>query len=191
MPLGDPSAEPATARKRQMPRRRDTRFFVPGTRLPDGLPSWFHTQDHNGDGQISMAEYSPEVTATSMASFHRYDRNGDGVVTVEECTRNTSRAKAVTTTPARQTPSALKASPPPPPKKAAAPATDSANKGSSNRSNSRSLMQYDKDADGKISEAEAPSFLKRYFTRYDKDGDGFLTTPELDALRSRFRSRDR
>ncbi|MFV1966638.1 MAG: hypothetical protein ACC628_14535 [Pirellulaceae bacterium] len=71
-------------RTRQVKRRRDSKFFVPEDRLPSGLPTWFHTQDRDGDGQITMAEYSPEVTAATVAIFRRYDTNGDGVITSGE-----------------------------------------------------------------------------------------------------------
>lgn len=65
-------------------RRRDTKFFVPTGRLPAGLPAWFYTQDKDGDGQITLAEYSNEVTASSLAEFKKFDRDGDGVVTTDE-----------------------------------------------------------------------------------------------------------
>jgi hypothetical protein len=39
-------------------KRRTYRFTPPAERLPTGLPSWFKSRDANGDGQVSMSEYS-------------------------------------------------------------------------------------------------------------------------------------
>lgn len=77
----DPTAAPAPA----TPRRRDLKFFVPASRLPPNLPSWFHARDKDGDGQISMAEYAESMTPAALAEFNRLDRNGDGVITAAEC----------------------------------------------------------------------------------------------------------
>jgi hypothetical protein len=75
---------PAADASRPANRRRDLKFFIPANRLPAGLPSWFHAQDKDGDGQITLAEYSASLTASSLAEFNRYDRNRDGVITSDE-----------------------------------------------------------------------------------------------------------
>jgi hypothetical protein len=54
-------------------------------RLPDGLPDWFARKDVNGDGQVTMSEYSSEWSAEKAREFTRYDLNGDGIVTPQEC----------------------------------------------------------------------------------------------------------
>jgi hypothetical protein len=73
-------------------RRRDLRFFVPKQRLPKGLPSWFVARDTNGDGQLTLAEFSSSPTSADLQRFGTFDANGDGVITAAECTRSTKRA---------------------------------------------------------------------------------------------------
>lgn len=60
------------------------RFLAPAERLPSGLPDWFTRNDGNGDGQISMAEFSTSWDDQRAAEFTRWDRNGDGLVTPKE-----------------------------------------------------------------------------------------------------------
>jgi Ca2+-binding EF-hand superfamily protein len=61
------------------------RILSPIERLPEGLPDWFARNDANGDGQISMAEFTRDWTPTKAAEYSRYDLNGDGMVTTDEC----------------------------------------------------------------------------------------------------------
>ncbi len=72
--------------------RRATRFFVPRSQLPRGLPPWFIQRDTNGDGQLTLAEYAPNATRSLVLEFTRYDRNRDGVVTAQECARGPGKA---------------------------------------------------------------------------------------------------
>lgn len=62
------------------------RFLAPIERLPQGLPDWFVRSDANGDGQVSMGEFSPSYDDAKAAEFARWDRNGDGLVTSREAT---------------------------------------------------------------------------------------------------------
>jgi Ca2+-binding EF-hand superfamily protein len=87
------AASPPAASARRVNRRQDLKFFVPASRLPGNLPSWFHSQDRDGDGQITLAEYAPTVTNATIAEFRRYDRNGDGLITADECARRTKGAR--------------------------------------------------------------------------------------------------
>jgi len=66
---------------------RQARYFVPRTRLPQGLPAWFSLRDADGDAQLTMAEFAPKATQSELDDFARYDWNGDGVVTAQECVR--------------------------------------------------------------------------------------------------------
>jgi Ca2+-binding EF-hand superfamily protein len=59
------------------------RILSPTERLPEGLPDWFRN-DANGDGQISMPEFSHDWTTEQAAKFARYDLNGDGIITPQE-----------------------------------------------------------------------------------------------------------
>lgn len=60
------------------------RFVTPKSRLA-GLPEWFSARDMNGDGQLTVAEYTPGSEESLLAQFNRYDRNKDGVLTPQEC----------------------------------------------------------------------------------------------------------
>lgn len=65
--------------------KRSYRALAPAERFPKGLPDWFTQKDTNGDGQVSMAEYSSAWTDESAAEFAKYDLNNDGVITADEC----------------------------------------------------------------------------------------------------------
>lgn len=47
------------------------------------------------------------------------------------------------------------------------------------------LMQFDKDADGKVSKEEAPERMRGFFDRLDGDADGFIDSSEVEAMRNR------
>lgn len=61
--------------------RRDLKYFAA---LPAGVPSWFVDRDSDGDGQLSLAEFSPKLLKSEIAEFHRHDSNQDGIVTAKE-----------------------------------------------------------------------------------------------------------
>lgn len=65
--------------------RKSYRFLTPTERLPEKLPDWFPDRDDNGDGQVSMAEYTGLWSESKAAEFAGYDLNGDGVITPAEC----------------------------------------------------------------------------------------------------------
>ena len=47
--------------------------------------SWrFASKDANGDGQVSMSEYTSAWTDRTAAEFQRYDKDNDGMITPEE-----------------------------------------------------------------------------------------------------------
>jgi len=49
-----------------------------------GVPRWFPALDRNGDGQVSLAEFAPNMSPASLALFGRLDKNGDGFITPDE-----------------------------------------------------------------------------------------------------------
>jgi Ca2+-binding EF-hand superfamily protein len=70
-------AKPAAKKLNRFPTGRE--------RLPKGLPDWFLEKDKNGDGQITMAQFTDEWTPEKLAEFARYDLNHDGIITAAEC----------------------------------------------------------------------------------------------------------
>ncbi|NUQ62646.1 MAG: hypothetical protein HUU20_09165 [Pirellulales bacterium] len=85
-----PSAESAatppdsSAEQPDGPQRRDTKFYVPASRLPSGLPASFLARDADGDGQLTLAEFAPKKSKAELDEFARLDRNSDGVITAAE-----------------------------------------------------------------------------------------------------------
>jgi len=65
--------------------RKFYRALSPTERLPEGLPEWFPRKDKDGDGQVSMAEFSDSWTNEKAAEFSKYDVNNDGYITPAEC----------------------------------------------------------------------------------------------------------
>ncbi|GHT27399.1 hypothetical protein FACS18942_06670 [Planctomycetales bacterium] len=49
-----------------------------------GVPAWFIVRDKNGDGQVSMTEFAPTLSAPSLALFGRLDKDGDGFIVPDE-----------------------------------------------------------------------------------------------------------
>jgi Ca2+-binding EF-hand superfamily protein len=68
-------------------KRRTYRFTRPADRLPATLPSWFKSRDTNGDGQVSMSEYSRSWSTSAVSEFRRYDQNDDGIITAKEAAK--------------------------------------------------------------------------------------------------------
>lgn len=68
-------------------KRKSYRFSRAADRLPTGLPSWFKSRDTNGDGQVSMSEYSGSWSAGTVSEFRRYDLNDDGFITAKEAAK--------------------------------------------------------------------------------------------------------
>lgn len=65
--------------------RKPYRFLTPAERLPAGLPDWFARKDANGDGQVTLAEFSDSLSDEVVAEFSKYDLNNDGAITPQEC----------------------------------------------------------------------------------------------------------
>ena len=62
-------------------RRRDTKYVAS---LPAGVPPWFFQRDSDGDGQLTLSEYSPKLLRSEIDDFNRYDANRDGILTAQE-----------------------------------------------------------------------------------------------------------
>jgi hypothetical protein len=88
------SASATSGKSSQRIRKGNRKFTVPQTRLPKGLPSWFLARDADGDAQVTLAEYAPDVSRSALLEFTRYDANSDGVITAQEALRS-PRARVI------------------------------------------------------------------------------------------------
>src|SRR5262249_25458064 len=68
-------------------KRHSYRFSSAADKLPTGLPPWFKSRDTNGDGQVSLSEYSRTMSESVVSEFRRYDLNDDGIITAKEAAR--------------------------------------------------------------------------------------------------------
>ena len=60
------------------------REFAPSANETAGIPRWFLVRDANGDGQLTLREFSPTLSLESTAFFGRLDADSDGLVTPDE-----------------------------------------------------------------------------------------------------------
>ena len=86
-PLANHAAVARGPGEPQQPPKPPRRFFVPAKRLPNGLAEWFRNSDADGDGQVTMAEFSSQWTPAEANEFSFYDQNGDGIITAAESLR--------------------------------------------------------------------------------------------------------
>jgi hypothetical protein len=73
--------------------RKSFRIKTPTERFPKGLPDWFARSDADGDGQVSMAEYSVTWNDAKAAEYAKLDTNEDGFVTVAEAMASVNGGK--------------------------------------------------------------------------------------------------
>lgn len=143
-PDDEPAETTDEAKSGSQKRPGDRKYFVSPSRLPPGLPDWFLKRDADGDGQLTLAEYSESGSASADKEFAGYDRNRDGLITPREVVGGSSQpnrtkrppatAPAPPPTPATDTttppPAATEPAPQPPATETApqSPATESAPK---------------------------------------------------------------
>lgn len=73
---GDPMERIITNGKRKSYRFKSTK---------DRSNNWrFSSRDANGDGQVSMSEFSRTWNERTASEFLRYDKDGDGMITAAE-----------------------------------------------------------------------------------------------------------
>lgn len=59
-------------------------YYTPKSRLPSGVDDWFLETDADGDGQITMREFTAHLSEGDVTRFASLDPDGDGVVTAAE-----------------------------------------------------------------------------------------------------------
>ena len=80
-----PSSDADVDSTDKLPRKYpDAPFHVPAKERLNSLPNWFSQRDKNGDGQLSLAEFSPNRSRESVKAFQKLDTNRDGLVTPQE-----------------------------------------------------------------------------------------------------------
>ena len=60
------------------------REFAASESQTAGVPPWFLLRDVNGDGQLSLREFAPNLSLDATAFFGRLDADSDGLVTPDE-----------------------------------------------------------------------------------------------------------
>lgn len=88
-------------------------YYTPRSRLPSGVDEWFLETDGDGDGQITMREFTAHLSEGDVTRFASLDPNGDGVVTAAEYAVAKSKEPA-TETPADGSPMEAPGMPPMP-----------------------------------------------------------------------------
>jgi len=81
----------ASTSGKESDKRHTYRFSKAADHLPSGLPGWFKSKDANGDGQVSMSEYSRSWSKSTVSEFRKYDLNDDGIVTAKEAAKPESK----------------------------------------------------------------------------------------------------
>jgi Ca2+-binding EF-hand superfamily protein len=89
-PIDDATYEEITA-SRQIPAIRK---YDAAPETLRGVPAWFIVRDRDGDGQVSLKEFAPSLSAASLALFGRLDKNGDGFITPDEVRPPTANKNA-------------------------------------------------------------------------------------------------
>ncbi len=130
-------------------------------KLPEGMPGFFADKDANGDGQVTMAEYSSEWNEEVIAEYFRSDLNGDGTITSAEAMRAVEQGASSTTTTMAST--------------VASEGSTSGEEASSSSATAASAIP------GKLDD-KLVTYAKRIIDRYDKNKDQALTASEWESM---------
>jgi Ca2+-binding EF-hand superfamily protein len=135
--------------------QRSYRIVAAIERLPAGLPDWFARNDADGDGQISMSEFSASWTDSVFDEFDQFDLNQDGLITPQECLKAGERGMSLGDS------------------VASAPSDDSSSSSGSSASSSSSPSVSIEGLDPRY-----VAYYKKLFEKYDSNGDGKLGPDE-------------
>ena len=125
--------------------------------LPEGLPGFFTDKDGNGDGQVTMAEFSDNWNESVVAEFFSSDLNTDGVITVDEAIRAVEMGGSESSS-------------------MTAVSTDAGSE-----SGSTSTAASSPAATGQLDE-KLVTYAKRIIERNDKNKDNALTASEWESM---------
>ena len=160
------------------------RVVAPVERLPEGLPDWFYRNDADGDGQISMAEFSATWTEAVLEDFYQFDLNRDGLITPEEALRAKAagavRGSAVSAAESNEASSRSRGATPDSAAADAGPASQDDGPPIDPRylEHSRGVIaKYDANGDGVMTEDEWVN-MSRNPAAADVNGDGKITVEE-------------
>lgn len=142
-----------------------------------GLPDWFARSDANNDGQVMMAEYSPNWNADKVAEFAKFDLNSDGIVTSRECLSALKNSGKTTTTIASTTTSSTSSSGSGEIVSKIGDSKEAARKAWAERQ----VAKYDKNKDGQLTVDEWSSMAMKPKEGTDANKDGVITTEEYAA----------
>ncbi|TWU48129.1 EF-hand domain-containing protein [Rubripirellula reticaptiva] len=134
-----------------------------GRKAPEGLPGYFTDKDANGDGQISMAEFTTEWNDDAVAEFFDSDFNRDGVITTDEALR------AVEQGPVSKLLASMSGS-------------SAGSSGSSSATGSSSGDGAAAAASGGNADPKYVKVVQRIVQRYDSNNDGTLTASEWEKM---------
>ena len=164
------SSRSSSRDRRSEPEARQSYRVTSGSeRLPDDLPRWFSEQDANGDGQVTMAEYSKSWTEKIVTEFTQFDHNGDGIITFNE----TSSEGASRTAPAES-------------ERGDRSDDERRTESREKPKSSSSSKEPSKKEPSKASAADSDKYLKfaeGYIKRYDTNKNGSLTKDEWSKMR--------
>lgn len=146
-----------------------------------GLPDFFARSDVNGDGQVTMNEFSSSWNAETLAEFQKWDLNGDGVILPGECiaalaggarvSEMTAGGSAAVSSDASKTAEPTSAS-------------RSAPGGPELEWAKRQIGKYDSNGDAQLTANEWKAMLVDP-SAADTNGDGVITAEEYAAFRAK------
>ena len=67
------------------------REYAPAPADMLGVPVWFIARDVNGDGQLTLREFAPNLSPSAIAQFGKLDANADGFITSAEIKQATKQ----------------------------------------------------------------------------------------------------
>ncbi len=143
--------------------------------LPKGLPDWFARDDADGDGQVSMHEFSTSWTEALLSDYQQFDLNGDGLITPAECLAAIEKGAVRGNSVARATGSAAANA------STDASASSSADAAASSGTDGASAAAADASPGLKI-DPRYIEYFKKVFAKYDANGDGALTANEWASM---------